>query len=463
MTAIVPPSLILQASAMIERRIGIAVHTQFRGALDEILHTLSQGDIPAYLNKLEVSRETDPIWQSLVDALTIGETYFLRDEAHFKLLRGQLFPEIIAKHRKQQSLHITVWSVGCATGEEPYSLAITLYELLPDFDSWTIQLVGTDLNGKALHTARRGVYRKWAFRHTDLDFQGRYFDPAPDGLQIKPIIRQMVTFHHANLFAPAILPQFDLILCRNVLLYFSDAHTQKAETQLYNALAPGGWLLLGQAEALHGSSGKWLVNRHPGTPLYQKPFSASTPTMPLPKKTDKKRTTAEFNAHLLNIYHQASKALQEEEYEKASTLLHDLLENDPKHAHGHVLLASIEANRQQVLAAHNRLDIALEINPLLVDGYYLRAMLYMEDNEAAAAQKALHAALYCQRNHPLALFMLGNIYAQIGQFTRAARYWETALHAISGLKSDTPICNISSMTAGQMSAMINKHLNGWKE
>jgi chemotaxis protein methyltransferase CheR len=463
MANVVPPALIRQASAMIEKRIGIAVHTQFRGALDEILLSLSGGDVAAFIEALDTSREAGPDWEALVDALTIGETYFLRDKNHFRLMRKNIFPAIINKHRNQGDLTINVWSLGCATGEEPYSLAITLSELLPDINNWTIRLLGTDINGKSLHTARRGVYRKWAFRHTDLDFQRTYFDPVPKGLQIRPFVREMVSFQHANLFTPTPSLQFDLVLCRHVLLYFSEEHTQKAEAMIHNTLAPAGWLILGQSETLRSNPDLWTMDQFPGLPVYQKPQLIdksiyTTATKPLAEK----KTTDELRVIALTAYQKAVIALQQEDYDVAENLLNTLLEVDPEHTLGHVLLASIEANHQRVMDAHTRLDTALELNPLLADGYYLRALLFMEEDETDAARQALNGALYCDRYHPLALFMLGNVLAQMGQIRRATRYWETAHRAIAHIPSDDPVSDISNMSAGQLDAMVQKHLDGWQ-
>jgi predicted Zn-dependent protease len=170
-----------------------------------------------------------------------------------------------------------------------------------------------------------------------------------------------------------------------------------------------------------------------------------------------------LRALIFTTYQEAAKALQDEQYDAAETLVHELLSVDEEHTLGHVLLASIEANHGRVMQAHQKLDVALEINPLLADGYYLRALLYMEENETEAASRALHAALYCHRYHPLALFMLGNILGQNGQIARATRYWETTRQAISHLPPDDPVSDISNTTAGQLDAMARQQLDGWKD
>ena len=457
------PAALMRAAALIENRIGIAVQTSLYGVLDDVLLTLANGDVNAYLDELESGKETDKLWQKLVDALTIGETYFLRDEEHFHLLRTHVLPELIETHRQQENLTLSIMSVGCATGEEPYSLAITLYELLPDIKNWTVQLIGVDLNSRALHTARRGVYRKWAFRHTDLDFQRSYFDPVPTGLQIKPFIQRLVTFQHTNIFASRSLPNCDLILCRNVLLYFSNKYKRLAETSFYDTLAPGGWLLLARSESIHEQPKRWIINNYADASIHKKPVRPIKPGTGIlysPKQQTGMLRTISTDK---DIYQDAVLSLQSEDYDKSEQLVSGLLFKHPTHVQGLVLLASIDANRQRVMQAHARLDKAIEIEPLLADGHYLRALLHMEGGDVNAAQTSLRAALYCERNHPLASFMLGNIHAQTGKIKRATRFWENAHLAISDLEADDPISDISNTTAGQIEALVSEQLSGWIE
>jgi chemotaxis protein methyltransferase CheR len=453
-------SMILYISALIEERLGIAVQTQLRGALEEALGKTKNGG--ELILALEGNRETSTVWQKLIEELTIGETYFLRDATHFRLLRTEILPEIIEHRRAEDKLTLNIWSVGCATGEEPYSVAITLTEMLSDLGRWTIRLIGTDINNTALHIARRGVYRKWAFRHTDLDFQTHYFDPAPNGLQIKSNIRQMVSFQHTNLFTPTARPEFDVILCRNVLLYFSDKHTKQAETLFYNSLVPGGWLLLGQSETLRDEHYRWGGHTpFPGQPIYRKPLDLSDIRRRSPVSRAEQLATTEVNAVAVDLYEEAVMALQQENYNDAETMINDLLAIKPQHAPAHVLLASIMANQQQRAEAHQQIDIALDQDPLLADGYYLRALLFMEDSEMMAAQNALTSALYCQRNHPLASYLLGNIYARSGDIPRATRHWTITGKAIKSLTADSPVSDVSHITAGRLQALVDEQLKHW--
>ena len=463
-------SLTMRANKLIEERTGIATYTQLQGSLDDLLATLApQGNILAYLDQLKDAPESAPIWQPLINELTVGETYFFRDRSHFHILRSYILPELIKKRRAEDMLHLSIWSVGCATGEEPYSLAITLHQLLPDIAKWSIRLIGTDINADALHTARRGVYRKWAFRHTDPEFQDNYFDQDPGGLQIKPHIRRIVSFRHDNLFNKITQPQYDLILCRNVLLYFSNARKFQAESLFFDALTSGGWLLLGHAETLRYQPEQWVTHLFPGTPAYQKPGQAHKvePGKPVVKKHTRtfpkvRDEDAKNGAHRRITYEDAVSAIQQEAYEKAEELLSDLLAAQPDHASAHTLLAHIYANRNHITRAHSQIETALEIDPLLANAHYLQGLLFLEEDRTQDAFQALNAALYCQRNHPLASFMLGNLYAQAGELVKANRYWENTHAAIDSLTPDSPVCDISHITAGQLEALVSEQLEGWQ-
>jgi chemotaxis protein methyltransferase CheR len=451
---------ILQAFDLIERRIGLAAATRFQNELYPLLNSLSDGDLAGYIHKLAASRETDSTWQSFVDALMIGETYFLRDRAHFDTIRTRILPELIERRRREGRLEITIWSAGCATGEEPYSLAITLQEVLPDWRNWQIRLIGSDLSATALRSARQGVYRKWAFRHTDAEFVERYFDPTPDGLQIKPVIRDMVTFRHSNLLSGAPVGPCDLILCRNVLLYFTQEAARKAEATFNEMLAPGGWLMLGHSETLHYQRGQWLTHVFPGLPVYQK----APPRQSAHARTPAARTLAVQSAAPCNgaSHDEAVRALQNEEFELAQELLEELVYADSGDAAAHTLLACVHANLSHPKDAHAHLDAALHIDPLLADAHYLRALIHIESGDVDAAGKALRATLYCQRAHPLAAFLMGNLSAQAGELIKATRYWENAHHAIINLTPESPVSTISDVTAGRLRSLVEAQLDGWQ-
>ncbi len=453
---------------LIEQRTGLSVATRFQTDVQAILQQLSGDDLPGFYDTLRHSTVSAPEWQALVQALTIGETYFLRDADTFRLLRSQVLEPLIRQRRESHRLELNIWSAGCATGEEPYSLAITLLEMLPDLHQWKIQLIGTDLNAAALEHARIGIYRDWAFRHCPPDLQQRYFDAVPGGQLIKADLRAMVQFRHANLLDQPPLPQCDLILCRNVLIYLTREHVAMLESILYNALGPGGWLLLGASEAIHTYRNRWITHVYPGLVAYQKPLQ--------PQRQPAIRRHLPVNGHVpavparppaVDLYRAAVTAVHADQRDQAEQLLAELLGEQPDHAPAHTLLAYIFANRQALPEAHAHLDAALRSDPMWSDAHYLRAELYLESGQQADAEKALRAALYCRRDHPLATFLMGNLYAQAGDYARASRAWAAARDLMRAAPPESQVSDLSDMTAATFDTLIQAQLDslelqGWK-
>lgn len=500
----------LNARTLIEQRTGLDVAAQLRLDPDQVLREMA-GDALNYhqlLTRLAVNDELSPVWQNVIRTFAIGETYFFRDQPQFQVLRDQLLPALMAERRASGSLYLNIWSVGCATGEEPYSLAILIHELLrdaPDGDAWTIRLIGTDLNAEALEAARRGVYRPWSFRnearpeHERGASYDRYFDVVDGGLQLKSFIREKVTFRQMNLLKGAPLPQFDIILCRHVLLYFSDERAAQVEAMLYSALKPGGWLFMGRAEALHHRSADqspgWVTHLFPKAPVYQKPLNASasrpfsawstgptiTETQPavivepgaslygdLTERPTTTTTAAPFvstpnvpdsTREVKDVF---VSARQSGDAEAAERLLKARLTVSPDSALTHMLLASLYADQQRLSEAHAHLDRALSLDALLADAHTLRGLLFLEDSRHEDARTALQSALYCQRNHPLAAYTLGTLMVQLRDFSRALKLWEIARSAVAGLPPERLLSDLSDMTVGQLQMLVAAQIAAWK-
>lgn len=439
-----------QIAMQIESRTGIAVMTKLQHVFADFIQSQVKDDLSAYLSRLMTTSYTDSEWQQVIQALTIGETYFMREKAHFDMLRNDILPPIIAKRRENGNLYLNIWSAGCASGEEAYSLAILLHELLPDIARWNIHLLGTDLNGYSLGLARGGVYREWAFRQMDSLFKATYFDSTPDGWRIKPFLAGRVSFRHANVLEAMPAPQFDVIICRNVLLYFSPPNALKAETIFHDALAPTGVLILGHAEIIRQRP-LWTVHTQDDTTIYMK---GASPTLLKPDTPEKPPT----RLLLQSIYEQAVNAIQTEQHPQAETLIRELLHAEPHNAGGHLLMAVVYANQQKSTDAHFHLDLALDYNPLLADAHYVRAMLHWETGQMTQAEESLRAALYSQRNHPLASWMMGDYQQKIGADARAAHHWQNAQRAIKPLLPECPVCVVSPMLAGQLGDILAEKL-----
>jgi len=455
--------------ALVEQRLGLATTPNRRADFEDLLHELSAGDMESLIAQLRTHDVTAPIWQAMVEALAIGETYFFRDRSHFTLLREQILPAMIAQRRKSGDLSLNITCMGCATGEEPYSIAMLLTEMLPDRERWHLRIVGMDVNGQALAIARQGWYRQWSFRLTDESIY-TYFDRVDNGYRLKPAIREMVEFRFANLFDVPPVPQCDLILCRNVLLYFTPQRAADAESLLNEMLYPSGWLMLGPSEALHEPRKGWITHVHPSAPIYQKalngdeiafrehhkPKVVTAVLKPLPPAP---RPPAQALTPL--SYESAVAAHQREEHDTTDRILAALLHAEPHHAPAHVLIAARYADKRRIDDAHRHLDIALHIEPLNADAYYLRGLLHLEANTPELARRALQNALYCQRTHALAAYTLGTLLIRSGEIPRALRLWENAREVIRKHPAETPLSDISTMTAKQLDALLRDNLAGW--
>lgn len=243
-------------------------------------------DPAGYLALLEGSEGE---WAALEAEITIGETFFFRYAEQFAALRGTILPERIAARSAERRLRI--WSAGCSTGPETYSVGIVLHELLGErLPDWRIGLTGTDINRDVLGVARRAVYGSWALRTLGASARERYFRPGPRAgtFALKPEFRGLARFEPQNLMslidgtASLALTDYDLILCRNVLIYFHPDVVQALVRALAQRLRPGGWLLLGHAEPNPAFAEFLDPVSLPGTAAYRRREDGAVPDVAPP-------------------------------------------------------------------------------------------------------------------------------------------------------------------------------------
>ena len=210
----------------------------------------------------------------LAGHLTVGETYFFREKRSFETLEREVLPELIRARRSERRLRI--WSAGCCTGEEPYSIAMLLSRMI-DPREWNVTILGTDINPRFLRKAAEGVYTKWSFRDTPSRIREEYFEAVEENrFAISPVIKKMVGFSYLNLAEDA-FPSLsnntngmDLIFCRNVMMYFTPEQMRRTIRQLHRSLVDGGWLLVSPTEASHTLFAEFATVPFSGITLYQK-------------------------------------------------------------------------------------------------------------------------------------------------------------------------------------------------
>ncbi|WP_262270363.1 CheR family methyltransferase [Microvirga yunnanensis] len=242
-------------------------------------------DSGQYLNLLDDAISGSAEWAKLEIEITIGETFFFRYAEQFAALRETILPEIIG--RKTATRRLRIWSAGCSTGAEPYSLAILVNEILGEnLGTWRVSIVGTDINDSFLTLARQAKFGKWALRSMPAPERERYFlDAGKDQWQVRPEFRSLVRFEKHNLLSlldgtsPLELTDFDLILCRNVLIYFHPDTVIRVVEALRDRLSEEGWMLLGHAEPNPSFSVMMQALNLPGTVAYR-PRSGDTPPSP---------------------------------------------------------------------------------------------------------------------------------------------------------------------------------------
>jgi len=213
--------------------------------------------------------------QALTNLMTVNETYFFREEYQFKCLVDSLLPELV--QRKKPGTALRIWSIPSSSGEEPYSIALYLTEFWPGIAQWDVELISSDIDTDILKKARQGKYSARSVQNLSSRLLQRHFTKTADGeYQIADDLRQAVEFTRVNLNEPADTRPyrgFDVIFCRNLLIYFDDLSRAKAAEVFYDALNPGGFICLGHSESMSRISSLFRVRKFPEAIVYQKPES----------------------------------------------------------------------------------------------------------------------------------------------------------------------------------------------
>ncbi len=207
---------------------------------------------------------------NFIDLLTIHETYFFREEQQLKAFGEEILPEI--QERKNDHKSLRIWSAGCSTGEEPYTLAIILRER-PEFRDWDVEIFATDISQRVLQSARRGHYQMTAFRSMDPKYLAAHFSKEGNGYRISDAIKKNVAFLHINLLDSnrlSFINRMDIIFCRNVIIYFDREAKRKVIEMFHSKLKDKGYLLLGHSESLINISTSFSLKHLKHDMLYQK-------------------------------------------------------------------------------------------------------------------------------------------------------------------------------------------------
>jgi chemotaxis protein methyltransferase CheR len=384
--------------------------------------------------------------QQLVEALTIGETYFFREPRAIEALLNAVLPDI----QQRQGRRIRLWSAGCATGEEPYSLAMALDSHCRDPHQWDISILATDINLQSLQKALQGNYTAWSFRTTPTHYKQRYFYPQTDGsFLLDSRIKQMVRFSQLNLAqqdypSPANgTHQVDVIFCRNVLMYFSPQTITQIVQRFARSLTPGGWLIISQTECSHYFQQEFETVQIGQAFLFRK---RNAPIMPPLPDT--------FSELTLSLATQTQHAIT-----NLSTLLPKTrppIDIRPIQQTSDELLeqAKTLANQGKLAEACAQCQTALTKQKLNAYGHYLHAMILQELHQPTEAREALRRVLYLQPDMVMALYTLANLEQQQGHRREAQRHFDNAFRIISVYEDDHLIPHSEGLSAGQLRELL---------
>lgn len=462
--------------------------------------------------KLLSSSLTSEQFELVVKHLTIGETYFFREKRSFEIFEENILPKLI-KERLETTKRIRLWSAACATGEEPYSIAISLLKLFPELKGWDITILATDINPLFIQKAEKGVYSDWSFRDTSPEFKTRYFKEIKKGYyKILPHIRKMVTFAHLNL-AKDTFPSYlnntnaiDVVFCRNVLMYFVPDQIQKVINGMYNSLIEGGWFIVSPTETSILLYSKFASVSFEGATIYLKDSSGVRITqgfIPQPFHDDSRTIShAAFNTYVYSpdsrnqaifdgldsavldqdqknggtheealvaaveepaeisaLYPEAVDLCEQGRYADAVNILLDIVSSRHDNLKAVMLLARAYANQGKLDKAFEWSNKASEIDKMNPGVHYLNATIMQEQGKIEDVIKLLKKAVYLDHNFIIAHFMLGNNFWQLRKTKESERHFKNALLLLASYKPDDTPAYSEGVTAGRLIDIINRQLS----
>ena len=430
------------------------------------LRATGLSDSSAYLTLLDDPISGPAEWGKLEAEITIGETFFFRYAEQFAALRETILPEIIA--RKAATRRLRIWSAGCSTGAEPYSLAILANEILGEslgegLGAWRVSILGTDINDSVLRTARQARFGKWALRSMPDEQRDRYFlNTGKEQWEVRREFRTLVRFERHNLLSlldgtsPLELTDFDLILCRNVLIYFHPDTVTQIVGALRDRLDDDGWMLLGHAEPNPVFSTMMQTLNLPGTVAYRRSAGTAPPPVPAPLQP---RTTLQDWKPLLPEPRPVAPA--EKPVLPRLTKASPKAPASPAPQEAGDLLGDIRtrANAGDFAAAADLCRKALSTEPLSAALHFYQGLILRALGRPEEAEKSFLKSLYLDKNFAMAHYHLGLLLLAEGRSAPGRRSLTHAAQSVAGLDDDHLLDEGDGVTARELRDLVRIHLN----
>lgn len=441
----------------LENRAGMYIddskQNSFKISLDTRMNMLSIKDYSAYYSLITTNAFGRKEFDELLDLVLIRETFFFRDERQLCVLTKNVLPELLERKRGQE---IKIWSAGCATGEEPYSIAMAILENFHP-GSGNVSVYATDISPENLERAKEGVYSKSAMRAIDKAVLNRYFIQREGQYYINDQIKQRVRFDTLNLIEPNIYPEtgsFDIVFCKNVIIYFRLETVKTVIRKFYNILTPGGYLFLGHSESLWQISDEFELEEFSGVFLYRKnrktnvivpstkwlpqtqitgcgpvtggqksgvKIPADVSYSPIPVKKFTARKSIYGKRDLSELIKKGLQPAADVDYDSMLETIEDVLVDNPSNVDAHLFAGKIYANMGLYDKALKKGTDALEINDLCAEAYLLIGSICYKIGELEKAVSSFKKAIYLDDKSVLSHYYLGNLYKDSNMTEQAIR------------------------------------------
>jgi chemotaxis protein methyltransferase CheR len=446
--------------SIIKSRLGINIQ---QGQVDTLLKTIADAcdkfdcEPSEFLDVLKTSTNVSPAIDYITTNITIGETYFFRDKRQMKLLEEFVLPKIINEKRNTNNLSIRIWSAGCSSGEEIYTLAMLLRELIPDIDGWSIFLLGTDINTKQLHKAVTGEFSEWSMRSIPPYYKNKYFSYDGKSYKLAKKIRSMAEFAYLNLnddIYPSILNNtnaHDLIVCRNVLIYFDDQSISNLMKKITLCLVQHGFLLLGASDPVNLKV-NYLV-RHPENATL------------LMRASPGEIHQHEKQNHIIQPATEEIEELEEKpplRHAKIEKKTEGIVERKVQRKHKPTIRKVVDplelANQGKLQEAVNAFIKCIEEQKTNKQLYLDLAMTLVELNRFGEAEDALKKAIYIDSKFVMAHFQLGMLKMRHNSKSEGLKYLNNALRIAKKESPDTEVEGNPGMLYGKLAEILEKDI-----
>jgi chemotaxis protein methyltransferase CheR len=412
----------------------------------------SPGDYFSLLSQSPMARDE---FTKLLNLLTIKHTHFFRYATQFTALRDTILPKLVAAKMNQGDMTVNILSAGCSTGEEPYSIAMVLLDLLGPAAFRQCQILATDISTEALETARKGVYSHRSLRFVDEEFVERYMERfchlTRKRISVNPEVKDLVQFQYMNLMDEYFPGQFDLIFCRNVTIYFEPETTKRVLEKFHRSLLAGGYLFSGGTETMFGISDRFELVERTNALIFRKAASAAPapraaiavpeeppatgpakkPVIDRPAHVDTNTSGSDSDApDARELFQQAKKELASKNYQAAENLARQACLAEPQFHEVHTLLANIFFSMNRLDEAERECLQAVGINSLSAEPHYLLGHIQRKKKHLLKAMENLKKAIYLNSNYSLAHYTLAEVHKERGQSAEAVKAYRNTLKAL---------------------------------